>query len=405
MVSPLVLVGSRLDESAARTRNMNEAGIAGGQDADSGLGTRTYAPIATWSSDDVWEWLARAGAAAQSPFLAWRANFDETVELYRDASGECPVVVGDRGPRAACGARHGCVLCTASGERDRSVERMLALDRHAHLRGLNALRNWLANSQYRWDLRARVRRRRLDGRDVIGLGAGTYSPAACAQLLAMCLSLDRRERERAAVLRADLEAGGSGDAYLSAQVRDGRPVDRAYRERMVHPQFELIDLESLIAIDFYWSLNAMQPPFEALQIYRDVMEGDGAMDVPALEPGDPAGRPPEREIAAPELDGQEGLRDHAAEFVMPEAARPVRQGGADVMAHTQARALTVDIEAARMWLAFELDELVDAHADQKPFAAAAFYLRNGIVALPRGRGGVMHGIAKRGQWLFENAGW
>ena len=402
---PVVLVGSRVAESAARARNMTARGLSDGRKSASGHGTRTVAPIADWSSDDVWEWLACAGADAAPPFTAWRENFDEIVELYRDASGECPVVMGDRGPRSACGARHGCALCTASGARDASLETMLEHPKHRHLQGLNDLRNWLAASQHRWDLRAGLTRKRADDRETLFAGVGTYRPEVCADLLRMCLSLDVLERDRAAGFAARQDAGYPGDVYLSALELDGKPEDTAYARRMRDPQFRLIDLEALIAIDYYWSLNGMHPPFEALRIYRDVCRERRLMAVPALDPGDPDARPGSAEIPAPGLWDRDGLRDHSAETVMPETHHPRRQGRVWVMPYEEARSLAVDTEAATLWILTDLDGLIADHEGLKPFAAAVFYLRNRIVAPIQGRAGMISDIAQRGQWVSERGGW
>ncbi|MBK1667379.1 hypothetical protein CKO28_04965 [Rhodovibrio sodomensis] len=405
-LAPLVLVGSRVSESAHRAGSMTSLGVHDGSAVDSGYGTRTQAPIAGWSADDVWEWLALASDSADPPFQAWRPDFEETVHIYRESAGECPVVVGDRGPKAACGARHGCALCTASGARDRSLEQMLTHKRNAYMRGLNELRNWLANSQYRWDLRAGIRRRRQDGREIVRIGPGTYSPDTCAELLAMCLTLDQREQRRAETLRTDLDAGGYGDAYLSSRWLVDGVWDRHYAQRMVTPQFRLIDTAMLTAIDFYWALNAMHPPFHAWRIFRAVCQRGCEVDVRPLEPGRrDAERPREYEIPAPGMNAYEGLRDHCAEFALPETHAPRPYGRVWAMEHDESLALEIDAEAVDLWMSFELDDLLEHHADMRPFAAAAFYLRNGLVSIPRGRAAVMDGIARRGQWIWDNGGW
>jgi 3'-phosphoadenosine 5'-phosphosulfate sulfotransferase (PAPS reductase)/FAD synthetase len=60
----VVLVANRVAENAARALNMAVSGLSDGRNSANGHGSRTFAPIADWSRDDVWECLAYAGADA-----------------------------------------------------------------------------------------------------------------------------------------------------------------------------------------------------------------------------------------------------------------------------------------------------------------------------------------------------
>lgn len=80
-------------------------------------GAYVYAPIADFSTDDVWTYLLQV----PSP---WGSNNRDLAALYRSASaGECPLVIDDSTP--SCGnSRFGCWVCTVA-TRDTSMEAMI----------------------------------------------------------------------------------------------------------------------------------------------------------------------------------------------------------------------------------------------------------------------------------------
>lgn len=118
----IMVLGVRKSESTTRAQVMSLHEIKG-----SALSRHTrfpgayvYAPIKSFSVDDVWEYLL----TYQSP---WGNNNADLLALYKDANaGECPLVVDDKTP--PCGdSRFGCWVCTLV-ERDKSMEALVAGD-------------------------------------------------------------------------------------------------------------------------------------------------------------------------------------------------------------------------------------------------------------------------------------
>jgi DNA sulfur modification protein DndC len=97
-------------------------------------GAYVYAPIADFSTDDVWTYLLQV----PSP---WGGNNRDLAALYRNASaGECPLVVDDSTP--SCGnSRFGCWVCTVA-QRDTSMEAMIDSGEE-WLEPLLEFRDWL----------------------------------------------------------------------------------------------------------------------------------------------------------------------------------------------------------------------------------------------------------------------
>ncbi len=97
-------------------------------------GAYVYAPIADFSTDDVWTYLLQV----PSP---WGSNNRDLAALYRNASaGECPLVIDDSTP--SCGnSRFGCWVCTVA-TRDTSMEAMID-NGEEWLEPLLELREWL----------------------------------------------------------------------------------------------------------------------------------------------------------------------------------------------------------------------------------------------------------------------
>ena len=253
MKEPIVLLGTRYEESSVRSAAMRERGesdveVRRGVDEKGKPSHLFLSPIAWWTTDDVWEYLGTARAGAIPAY----STFEETFRMYADAMGSSCVIVAVDMNKAlksskACGARHGCSLCTAVGK-DASMENMLATDeRYGYMRGLNRLRNFLTAT--RWDMGRRSWVGRTLHGEHVRIAPDAYSPAMMEELLRYCLTLDVRE--------------------IEAARRDG-----------VAPRFQLVDAQQLFAIDALWSLQAFHRPFHALKIYRDVYELGHRYDVP-----------------------------------------------------------------------------------------------------------------------------
>ena len=96
-----------------------------------------FTPIEDWVVEDVWSYLL----AVPSP---WGANNHDLVALYRNASGECPLVVDTTTP--SCGnSRFGCWTCTVV-ERDKSMEALID-NGEEWMEPLLELRDWLVETQ------------------------------------------------------------------------------------------------------------------------------------------------------------------------------------------------------------------------------------------------------------------
>jgi len=116
----VMVLGVRSQESATRAQVMSLHAIEGSRLSkhSSLLNAFVYAPIADFSTDDVWTYLLQN----QSP---WGNDNRDLVAMYRNASsaGECPLVVDTSTP--SCGnSRFGCWVCTVV-ERDKAMEAMI----------------------------------------------------------------------------------------------------------------------------------------------------------------------------------------------------------------------------------------------------------------------------------------
>ena len=116
----IMVLGVRRQESATRAQVMSLHSIEGSRLSrhSSLLNAFVYAPIADFSTDDVWTYLL------QNP-SPWGNDNRDLVAMYRNAaaSGECPLVVDTTTP--SCGnSRFGCWVCTVV-ERDKAMEAMI----------------------------------------------------------------------------------------------------------------------------------------------------------------------------------------------------------------------------------------------------------------------------------------
>jgi len=116
----IMVLGVRKTESATRMQLMSTYQVKGHilRRHGSLRGAYVYAPIADFSTDDVWTYLL----GVPSP---WGNNNRDLAALYRNASaaGECPLVIDTTTP--SCGnSRFGCWVCTVA-RRDTSMEALI----------------------------------------------------------------------------------------------------------------------------------------------------------------------------------------------------------------------------------------------------------------------------------------
>jgi DNA sulfur modification protein DndC len=122
----ILVLGSRKAESIARDRVLakyeNSTRDLLSRNSDSSLDrVWIYTPVATWTSDDVWEYLV----THENP---WGYDNNDLFHMYRGATpdAECPLVVDKSTP--SCGdSRFGCFVCTMVSE-DRSMQAMIQND-------------------------------------------------------------------------------------------------------------------------------------------------------------------------------------------------------------------------------------------------------------------------------------
>jgi DNA sulfur modification protein DndC len=115
----IMLLGVRRTESSTRMQLMNTYQVKGHvlRRHTSLRGAYVYAPIADFSTEDVWTYLLQI----PSP---WGNDNRDLAALYRNASsGECPLVIDTTTP--SCGSsRFGCWVCTVA-RRDTSMEALI----------------------------------------------------------------------------------------------------------------------------------------------------------------------------------------------------------------------------------------------------------------------------------------
>jgi len=121
----IIVLGTRSSESAARAKVIERHKQNRTRDKLSPNPALPncfiYAPLETWSDDDVWLYLMQQ----QNP---WGHNNKALLTMYQGATtdGECPLVV-DTNTKSCGDSRFGCWICTLVGE-DKSMSAMIQND-------------------------------------------------------------------------------------------------------------------------------------------------------------------------------------------------------------------------------------------------------------------------------------
>lgn len=421
---PITVLGTRREESSGRAARMDARGegthVNEVRDEQGALKSRTFAPIAGWEQEQVWEYLILAGSRG-GPYRAYAPSFDETLEIYRDASDECTLAPGEGGSKSPCGARHGCWACTVAGNEDKSMRHMLEKPRYRHMRRLGDLRNWMVATQHDYSIRRWVTRSTDPDTGYTRISPEAYSPETTRWLLAVMLSIDVEERERAARLRELVKEGREGEDPGVQEIRaGGRPglpiIERQvqkYLERMQVPQFQVISPEALIAIDYRWSMDAAHPPHEALRVWHEVVrEGKRVfapehtfpvprvpMPKPRWHRGPEDAEPPYGALGPMVEMFSEGCpalyeyRTRTEQQVRPDGKQVCRQllDLDRVVGAREAERFDIDEESLELFWQFELEGRLEVnarfHAGEwvSRTEAAGWYLRYGLVGLAQGR--------------------
>lgn len=379
LAEPVVLIGTRYEESAERAKNMVERGesdvqVRRGVDANGRPSHLFLSPIAFWSSDDVWEYLGTARAGGIPSY----SNFEDTFRVYADAMGtSCAVVAEDMSKvlksSKACGARHGCSVCTIVSS-DQSMENMIAQPRYEYMAGLNHLRNFISNT--RWDMTRRSWLGRTIKGGYIKIAPDAYSPKMMEELLQYALTIDVQEREAA-------------------------------RRERIAPRFQLVNMEQLFAIDAMWSLQAFHRPFHAIKIYKDVYEKGLRFPVPEVPVAPRPKEFPARYLfVGSDWDGGRdytytGLRSVVSEMVKGEGdgcmGTRTTSNGTVVMDIEVGSMLSFDLEYACYVLDEDFSRAMEKHDDTRylPTEAYHYYLNMGGMSVKSGQEAEIDTILRR----------
>ncbi|MDP0930046.1 phosphoadenosine phosphosulfate reductase family protein [Paracoccus onubensis] len=144
----VVLLGSRRNESEQRRRSISKFGDDHWQTQKEGRSkVSLYLPILDFTISDVWDTLFMIDNVSS-------ISAREIEGIYRDASGECPVLRSPTAPPCASG-RFGCWTCTVV-RRDKSALKLIEAG-HSNLAPFLEFRNWLSvirnDHQLRWPVR------------------------------------------------------------------------------------------------------------------------------------------------------------------------------------------------------------------------------------------------------------
>ena len=158
----IVCLGIRKHESQQRDRTLNKFDNKEWQNKNKEkYNYRMYLPILNFSIEDVWDVIFVEGNPKS-------LNPIELETIYRNASGECPII---KEPTAApCGTgRFGCWTCTVV-RKDKSMTKLIESG-HTELEPYLDFRNWIA--QFRDEPKNRWKKRRngVDGLGPLTLAA------------------------------------------------------------------------------------------------------------------------------------------------------------------------------------------------------------------------------------------
>lgn len=391
----VTLLGTRFAESSKRKANMTGRGDSAETPRLNDIGGHSclvMSPIADWQTETVFAYLREAGKERKYPGFA--DSFQGLYGLYDAASGGNCVVYVDPSMQArtsgGCSARFGCSLCTKVSI-EHSMKNMLMLPEYEYMRGLYQLREYLQKTRFDFS------RRRWFGRTVdpktgdLMLSVATYSAAECADLLRMVLTIDKRERERAAKVAGQIKAGQLPDTEANRVASTVR--------------FQSLSLRQIAAIDYLWGLNVSHAPHQAWRILKSVLDGSGEMAVPDIEEAPRVPVPAHRVLPGVQRlwNMTSGLLDvtQAMAYFEPEGWTHTETDG-DIEPIPQFRdapVFEIDEESLEMFLEFELeDRLRDTEGQDAKYAltAARFYHRYGLV-------GYSHSMAHLVQRRIERA--
>jgi len=397
----VTLIGTRLSESTSRKGRMEKRGETSQAVIMDDNGFYSLAPIADWQMMDVWELLMSIDTNRGTPFITtFVKDFEWTLELYKDANeGTCAIITGDNGNKSPCGSRSGCSMCLAISK-DKSLESMInnEPEKYGHLKNVNAVRNYLANTQHDNSKRT-IFGQTISKAGYINCRPDNYNGSMRQSLLAYFITLDQDERERAET---------HAEKWYAGEL-ENTPSN----ERLCDIQFEFVSFEKLMAIDFIWSVQVVsERAFPALQIWHDVVEL-GRKKYPPVLGEDQIKHdkiPAKRHLFVGDdasLDGNDGLRNIYLEATNERRGLSAYSSYIDkasgeerrVAPHQTERKMTIDKQEACAFVTCEFPEIVFDVMHDNSRDGAAFLLHTGIVKLGSGKVRTYDLMAKRYQHL------
>lgn len=396
----ITVIGTRFDESTVRKARMQKRGESAVTPVRGEDGELVLSVIAYWTLNDVWDTLETLLEPDSSPYQA--AISQESVHrlfaLYQDSNdGVCGVVLGDTGNRAACGSRTGCGFCTLTGEKDKSMESMLTVEKYAFMRPLNDFRTLLMATQFDMGTRELVGRT-VSPAGYLPVGPDVYSYQFRRSMLRYLLSIDANERDRA----ADTEAA----------IVTGRLEDTKDNRLMASPTFELVSLQQLALIDWHWSCHyEAAEAFPAVAIWHEINVLGRRYSIPKTAKAPKITIPTRRWIRVGNFDHaapSEGLRNLDGEmwnrYRHPDRIFQNREvEGRKTTWFDETPQLSVDAEQACAFITCTYPTM-SVECNQLPASeSATFWLNEGIVSLPAGHAHRYQEIALRNRYIANLA--
>lgn len=370
------IVGTRISESQVRAEKMEGRGDKAGAILTNPDGDKYCTPIADWELEDVWGLLVFCDQSGDAMYDTFVPNFDECVELYKDANGGgCVAALGDKELNsAACGARFGCWACVATGDTDKSLQSMIASnpEKYGWMEPIAKLRDWIYSLRYDFSRREWLGRSIDEQTNHIVLHPDYLDFETRREMLRYMLTLDAEEAEWA-------------DEHNEEMVR-----------------FQLISYPQLVAIDFMWSMYRDSPhAFSALREYYLIRHCGRRYHLPeVIQKHEKALVPQRRWFPLPENgitppQGIGGLYDPAR----IQEAKATRSGwnaktikdrvtgeDKDLVPFDVAPVMEIDtMEAWTIVHTYCHTPMAIETTGADPVEAVFYYLRNGIVKLSAGQ--------------------
>ena len=187
MGEAIVLIGTRLSESATRAKSIRKHEIKGKRLTKHPLNpnTYTYAPIKELYLEEVWHIL-------NSEASPWGFDNKKLFKIYADASAddyECPTMMTDKSQPSCGQSRFGCWVCTVVKE-DKSMKALIN-NGNEWMAPLLDYRDEMVNGRNISEHRLETRRNGQTAVDAEGHNQGNYTFEYRCKMLKKLLELQR----------------------------------------------------------------------------------------------------------------------------------------------------------------------------------------------------------------------